>query len=583
MKKSLLIPLAASCFLGCAKTDRLKKLTTLEDAPQTEAVAAAGGPDFSIAVIPDTQYYTSLQFGATDSMFWKQTDWIVANRVAQNIAYVVHLGDCTDHGDANISEWNRATNAMYRLESPVSIPYGMAVGNHDQSPNTGFPLTCTTNYYNQFFGVSHFSGRPYYGGHYGSNNDSHYDFFTAGGINFIVIYIEYDSHNQDAANMNTWAYNLLGTYSNRKAIIVTHYMMDNGNQGNFGPQGLAIYNRLKSRPNVVMMLGGHIAGNGEGQRLDTYTGKKVKTFLSDYQGRTRGGNGLMRLMKFSPANDLLSVTTFSPYAGINETDGDSQFSRPFLYYWRNCWFNNGGATDRCYYDNGVWKVDGDADVTNGTATDIPVPADYNGDGKTDYGIWRPSTGEWMVNGTTTVYGTAGDIPVPADYTGDGKADIAVWRPSTGDWFVIGGGTTINYGLPNDIPVPGDYNGDGKADRALWRPSNGVWYVYGETNVTYGTNGDIPVPGDYNGDGITDRAVFSAYTYYWYRYCTVTEYGTAGDIPVPGDYDGNGTSDLAVYRPSTGKWHVNGLGTSYPVPAGGKVLPLPYAIRKFFFP
>ncbi|MCP4215382.1 MAG: hypothetical protein GY765_12040 [bacterium] len=61
----------------------------------------------------------------------------------------------------------------------------------------------------------------------------------------------------------------------------------------------------------------------------------------------------------------------------------------------------------------------------------------------DMAVFRPSTGRWCVLGQPSVaWGTSGDIPVPADYDGDGDADMVIFRPSTGLWAVLGG-TSVN--------------------------------------------------------------------------------------------------------------------------------------------
>jgi hypothetical protein len=54
-----------------------------------------------------------------------------------------------------------------------------------------------TFYYNKYFGINHFKGRPYYRGHHKNDNYSHYDLLSAGGMDSIVIYVEYDAADED--------------------------------------------------------------------------------------------------------------------------------------------------------------------------------------------------------------------------------------------------------------------------------------------------------------------------------------------------------------------------------------------------
>jgi len=278
--------------------------------------------DFTVVMLPDTQFYTDELYGGVKEMFIAQTQWIVNNREARNIVYVAQMGDVSNNGDTYLDEWLNATNALYRLETPLpgfpgGIPYGAAVGNHDQRVPAGDNEP--TTYYNQFLGVSHFQGRSYYGGHYGNNNNNHYQLFSAGGMDFIVIYFEYDA-TPDQTVLD-WADALLKTFSNRRAIAVTHYFLNL--DGTFGTQGSAIYEALKDNPNLFLMLCGH--NHGETRRTDVYAGNTVHTLLADYQGDSNGGDGLLRLLRFIPSQDKISVETYSPWLNEYETDADSRF------------------------------------------------------------------------------------------------------------------------------------------------------------------------------------------------------------------------------------------------------------------
>jgi len=106
--------------------------------------------------------------------------------------------------------------------------------------------------------------------------------------------------------------------------VVTHNAGNPVTPCDFSLQGAALYEGLKTNENFFLMLGGHV--NGEGSRQDIFNGRTIHTFISDYQFRTNGGDGWMRLMYFSPSNNTVSIKTYSPWLDKFETDFDSEMS-----------------------------------------------------------------------------------------------------------------------------------------------------------------------------------------------------------------------------------------------------------------
>jgi hypothetical protein len=222
------------------------------------------------------------------------------------------------------------------------------------------------------------------------------------------------------------------------------------------------------------------------------------------------------------------------------------------------------------------------------------------------GVFRPSSGGWALdlNGNAQwdgcitdgchYFGMNGDRPLSGDWNGDGISKIGVFRPSEGRWYLdLNGNAQWNgcttdacryFGMNSDLPVVGDWNGNGTSKIGVFRPSEGRWYLDLNGNAQwegcttdacryFGMNGDLPVVGDWNGNGISKIGVFRPNEGRWYLDLNgngqwdgcVTDgcyyFGMNSDLPVVGDWNGNGISKIGVFRPSEGRWYLDVNGNA----------------------
>jgi len=242
------------------------------------------------------------------------------------------------------------------------------------------------------------------------------------------------------------------------------------------------------------------------------------------------------------------------------------------------------------------------------APDLSLPRakfDFDGDGKSDLAVFRPSDRFWYIYGSTAGYsnllwGLSTDKPIASHFDRDGKTDIAVFRDGTWHGFPS---TTASWvqmplGQTGDKPMVGNFE-DSDVDveeYAVRGVRNGAvkWFIRqgnaaglpvsspSERSLTNEQPTDIPVVGDFNGDGRDEVGYFrngfwNSGDYRSYLPDQTFQWGISGDIPVPADYDGDRQTDYAVFRPSTGVWWVNasssgafavrfGISSDIPVPA-----------------
>ena len=255
-------------------------------------------------------------------------------------------------------------------------------------------------------------------------------------------------------------------------------------------------------------------------------------------------------------------------------------SRSVFVVWRpetGVWyFNHRSPYREANQSKGQWGLTGDVPLVH-----------YEYGGHSSYSVWRSVNGYWYTcgyvnEGNCWAYGRAeqfglpGDIPMGADFDGDGEDDLVVWRPSYGYWFIRSSKDRstqfIQWGLPGDLPLTGDYDGDGRTDLAVFRNSNGYWFVRLAANNfqdyhtwQWGLSGDHPMRGDFDEDGIDDLVVWRPSNGTWYvcgsksqfdcvKAGFAKQWGLPGDVPINHLKGSLSRDKYVVWRPSQGMWY-----------------------------
>jgi len=290
------------------------------------SAAAAQAAVFEIIALPDTENYVNVPnpqapYPGFPGIMEAQTQWIVDNRVSENIVFVTQLGDLIHHYPT--AEMPEARRMMDKLDQPgQQVPYSVCAGNHELETAQSRTLVA------QNFGPSRYAGYDWYKGSY--NNFNHYQVFSAGGYDFLHINLQKDPD----ANVLLWAQGVINANLGEPTIISTHdYLIDNTTRSTAGTD---IWNGLvKNNPQVFMTLNGHThVPAGAARMVSNNSGNKaVLQMLSDFEDYTTQpsgdtNTGYLRKIIFDTDNKKISVQTYSPtYAAVPWlTDGDHQFS-----------------------------------------------------------------------------------------------------------------------------------------------------------------------------------------------------------------------------------------------------------------
>jgi len=274
---------------------------------------------FSIAIMPDTQRETK----STDGRFNHRADWLVANKNALSLRFVLQVGDLTDWGEEDENHYIRASDGLAKLET-AGISYALCPGNHDtRAVTTGGAARDTSNTrtlvretpkWNEYFPPTRF---PKLKGVFEANKtDNCFHVFQAGGVKWLVLALEFMPRFTAVA----WAKTVVAAHPDYNVIVLTHMFLDGGSSigqsaeyGESSPQYL-FDNLIKVYPNVRFVFAGHIPTWGQAELTGT-NGNKIYAFNDCWH---HADNNPTRIVKFNMSDKKFNTYVYMPLTSVVE-------------------------------------------------------------------------------------------------------------------------------------------------------------------------------------------------------------------------------------------------------------------------
>ena len=278
------------------------------------ACPQAAPGEYTIAILPDTQYYCRDE--PYFPTFLAQVQAIQAARSSLQVAFVTHVGDIVHNGASIPAQWVRADQALSPLRGVNGLPHSVALGNHDLDVVSD--KTLGQQSYLTWFGAQQYNGQSWYLGA-SPKGTSHAQRFAAGGQEYLHLTVEWRAHDSEIE----WARSVLHAHPQLPTILTTHEYLNVGNPAPYGTGGAtpddsgdndAAQIRAKlvePYPQVFLVLSGHFSGSGQRSAVNAF-GQVVHEVLQDFQSDPAGGNGWMRWLRVRPAAQELVFDTHSP-------------------------------------------------------------------------------------------------------------------------------------------------------------------------------------------------------------------------------------------------------------------------------